>query len=265
MDHKLKVWDAVRLEEACAFDLQDRIYSHAFSPCAHSHSLIACGTADSKVRLCDLRSGSCAQMLLGHRDSVLAVQWSPQDDFLLATAGKDQTIQLWDIRGQNRSLVIFDENNSYSDMTVFEHKQRHRYDDSEKQGKVSLVMSVAEREKARAAVTSHGGPINGLQFTDDGLFLLSTGHDNRLRIWDVCEAQNMLVNFGMNIRNTHLHGIQMAMTSSLRDPWPPVVFHPNDNGIVIMYDTITGQELNSFRGHYGKVTTAVWNSFTDVS
>ena len=118
--------------------------------------------------------------------------------------------------------------------------------------------------RARAAVTSHAGPINGLQFTDDGLFLLSTGHDNRLRLWDVCACENRLVNYGGAVRNRHLHCIQMSVTSTMRDAWPPVVFHPNDNGTLLMFDMLSGRELGRLRGHYGKVTATAWNAHQDV-
>lgn len=55
---------------------------------ATSHSLVAVAVADSnQVHLVDLKSGSKTHTLRGHRKSVMAVRWSPHDEFLLATAG----------------------------------------------------------------------------------------------------------------------------------------------------------------------------------
>lgn len=41
--------------------------------------------------------------------------------------------------------------------------------------------------------TAHNGDVNGLGFTDDGLFLLSFGADDRLRLWDIASGKNTLV------------------------------------------------------------------------
>ena len=42
-------------------------------------------------------------------------------------------------------------------------------------------------------VTAHSGHVNGLCFTSDGLYLLSFGTDNALRLWDSFSGQNTLV------------------------------------------------------------------------
>ena len=42
-------------------------------------------------------------------------------------------------------------------------------------------------------VTAHNGHVNGLRFTSDGLFLVSFGTDNQLRLWDAFSGQNTLV------------------------------------------------------------------------
>ncbi len=64
-DHTVRVWDTKELEDVCDFDLGHRVHVHAFSPSATSHTLIACGTTDSLVRLCDLNSGAATHVLSG--------------------------------------------------------------------------------------------------------------------------------------------------------------------------------------------------------
>ena len=36
--------------------------------------------------------------ILGHREAIWATKWSPSNEFLLASAGMDKTIKMWDIR-----------------------------------------------------------------------------------------------------------------------------------------------------------------------
>ena len=38
---------------------------------------------------------------------------------------------------------------------------------------------------------SHDGYVNGLRFTDDGLFLVTFGRDGKIRKWNVSSGQNM--------------------------------------------------------------------------
>lgn len=42
-------------------------------------------SADPRIRLCDLKSGAFTHSLPGHRGTVLAVEWSPRHEFLLAS------------------------------------------------------------------------------------------------------------------------------------------------------------------------------------
>lgn len=41
--------------------------------------------------------------------------------------------------------------------------------------------------------TAHNGRVNGLSFTGDGLFLLTTGTDDRMRLWNSATGENTLV------------------------------------------------------------------------
>ena len=52
-----------------------------------ANSLVAVGNHSVKLRLIDLRSGSAAHTLRGHRDSVISVEWSSKDEHILASGG----------------------------------------------------------------------------------------------------------------------------------------------------------------------------------
>lgn len=49
------------------FKMPGKVYKTAMSPVATSHMLIASGTEDVQVRLCDIASGAFAHTLSGHR------------------------------------------------------------------------------------------------------------------------------------------------------------------------------------------------------
>lgn len=50
-----------------------KVYKTAMSPVATSHMLIAAGTEDVQVRLCDISSGAFAHTLSGHRGKLISI------------------------------------------------------------------------------------------------------------------------------------------------------------------------------------------------
>lgn len=51
---------------------------------------------------------------IGHREAVWAVEWSPSNEYLLATGSLDKSVRVWDIRRSNSCLLVLDQHNSDS-------------------------------------------------------------------------------------------------------------------------------------------------------
>jgi WD40 repeat protein len=68
---------------------------------------LACGVDDGSVVLVDVDSGEVRATLAGHRGQVLAVAVSA-DAALLATAGQDGTVRLWDLPARRQLRVLGD-------------------------------------------------------------------------------------------------------------------------------------------------------------
>lgn len=56
------------------FKMPGKVYKIAMSPQARAHMLIAAGTEDVQVRLCDIASGAFAHTLSGHRGMYIVVR-----------------------------------------------------------------------------------------------------------------------------------------------------------------------------------------------
>ncbi|XP_041108055.1 DNA excision repair protein ERCC-8 [Polyodon spathula] len=218
-DKTLKVWDTETLLPAEVFHFEGNVYCHNMSPIARKHSLIAVGTKDPKVQLCDLKSGSRIHILQGHRGEVLSVKWSPRYEHILATASTDSRVRLWDVRKASGSLFTLDQHND-------------------------------EKSKAssEAANTAHNGHVNGLCFTSDGLCLLTTGTDDRMRLWNSSTGENTLVNYG-KVSNESRKGLKFTVSSGCS---PEFVFVPC-GGTIAMYALYTGELITMLRGHYNSV------------
>ncbi|XP_030851877.1 DNA excision repair protein ERCC-8 [Strongylocentrotus purpuratus] len=224
MDTTLKVWDTNALKPAERFVLGKGIYSHHMSPVANKHCLIAVGTIDPHATLCDLKSGSSTHILKGHKASVVCVQWSSKDEFLLATGSRDNKILMWDIRQAKGSLMSLDQHNG-------------------------------EVVKGSSAVsTAHSGHVNGLCFTENGLHLVSCGTDNRVRLWDTLNGKNTLINYG-KVSNNMRKCIEICTSSGVQ---PDVAFIPSGSDID-MFDVFSGETDSTMKGHYNNVNCCVFH------
>ena len=167
----------------------------------------------------DLRSGASTHSLVGHHGAVLSVAWSPVDEYILASGGSDGTVRLWDVRRSAGSLGVMDLEDSVG-----------------VGGEDGLAMHARPRDRGVA----HVGACNGVVWTDDGKFLVTAGHDERVRVWDVAVGANALAHFGPIIKNTHLSTLlPLVVPSSVGSPRDRVIFYPNEKEI-LMFDLFEG-------------------------
>ncbi|KAI8817947.1 WD40-repeat-containing domain protein [Fimicolochytrium jonesii] len=242
MDSTVKVWDTNAMQSVCTFDIEQRVYATDMSMISTTHNLIATGTSDQNVRLCDLRTGAFTHSLQGHRGKVMAVRWSPRDEFLVASGGSDHTVRLWDVRKAHPHLMTLDQHVTLDSFNILTPS-----------GNIGVDRNPAAPDLARQrGTTSHNGPVNGLTFTSDGLNLLSTSHDETPRLWDVLLGCNTLTNYGPYIRNQVDQNLSPAITP-LGDCDPPLVFHPTDNRMTCVMEMRTGALAFQLKGHSARV------------
>ncbi|KAG0349105.1 DNA excision repair protein ERCC-8 [Podila humilis] len=229
-DSSVRIWDTNTMEMACSFDLESKVYSHALSSIA-THGLVATATADPRIRLCDLKSGAFTHSLPGHRGTVLTVNWSPRHEYLLASGSTDTTVRLWDIRKSSACLCSLDFHNSNS-------------------------------SPLSESNTAHSRTVNGLSFTPDGLHLATTGHDDKMRLWNLYDGQNTLTNYGTLIRNQYVSNLD-PLISPLYSGSSHSVLHPSDDRTILMFDLLSGALIKRMRGSYGRVTALAWRPRTE--
>lgn len=257
-DHHLKLYATETLAISADFDLDCVVYTHALSPIA-DHLLVACATQHPAVRLIDLRSGSSTHSLAGHYGAVLSVAWSPTLQNILASGGTDGKVRLWDIRKSSASLGVLDLEDSVG---------------------ITGTNGLGRSARSRESGKSHDGAVNALMWSDDGAYLISSGHDDRIRVWDVAIGSNTLASFGPIIKNSHLSALPMLVSPTAYTPFrKEILFYPNENEL-LMFELhegrllkrlkVPGPNVAAVRSKTGernirnKITSLVWRGQADA-
>ncbi|KAM9964716.1 hypothetical protein ACTFIW_004491 [Dictyostelium discoideum] len=283
----VEVWDTNLGQVSQTFCLENCVNSISYSQVNCTNLLIAAATTDPKVRLCDMRTNSSVHCLTGHRESVLSIKWSPFSPNLIATASKDKTIRLWDIRRGDTFLFALDQYNgsgsgeSNDDVgndigggNKNDLKQSKRYRQKLHKPKSLQTSSSSIIEKRnigggggggiggggsanltlkKEVPTAHNGTITSIAWTPDGNYLVSTGADSKIRLWDIQKGgANTMINYP-NAHNVHKIPNQICLSTNGQ-----YLFHPNGRAIHV-YETATGNLVRQLKGHFEKVNCCVFN------
>ncbi|XP_024635204.1 WD repeat-containing protein ATCSA-1 isoform X1 [Medicago truncatula] len=195
-DHHVNVWDTNTTQVVVNFKMPGKVYKTAMSTLSTSHTLIAAGTEDVQVRLCDIASGAFAHTLSGHRDGVMTVEWSASSEWVLITGGCDGAIRFWDIRRAgcfqvlNQSQTQLGRRPPLLKRSVLTKESNTKMRPVQKKvangsgsghlpiGRLSSKGPMKQKLhpgmiSTQDRATAHYGAVTGLKVTEDGMYLLS--------------------------------------------------------------------------------------------
>lgn len=277
-DHYVKVWDTNTTQVVMDFKMPGKVYGTAMSSVASTHMLIAAGSEDVQVRLCDIASGAFTHTLSGHRDGIMSLEWSASSEYILMTGGCDGAIRFWDIRRAGCFRVLDQSKTQLGRRPPFLLKSTKKGPASrivQNQKRVSVGNGKRQLTTTRKGdyqrkggdvqrlhpgmvsslnrATAHYGAVTGLRAIEDGMYLLSSGSDSRIRLWDIESGCNTLVNY---------EATRLQATKPLQLAFPEdssLVFVPCMTTIKA-YDLWSGLTSQILRGHYESVNCCCFSS-----
>lgn len=202
-DTSWRLWDVETATEVLLQEGHSRgVYAVSFNS---DGSLLASAGLDSIGRVWDLRSGRTVMILDGHLNGhikpIHALDWSP-DGHRILSGSADGWIKCWDVRKVQRTGGVGAHNSAVSDMRWFK-----GLDDpvdgtppppDDKGARVpiksgSFVVSCGFDKNVKIfsaddwtlvqTLSGHTGPVASVDYSRDGRWVVSGGHDRTLKLW----------------------------------------------------------------------------------
>ena len=215
--------------------------------------VLALGGYDKKVSIFKPKDENISDIILfgdyltGHSDSVEDIQWSPNEENVLASCGIDKSIRFWDIRQNTKNSPKILNNAHNSDVNVISWNtiRNHLFASGGDDNTFKVWDLRYLNEDPISEIKWHTGPINSIMWDPfDESQLAVCSEDNRLSVWDFSvepDEKKLFDNFNNEIPQqlVFLHQGQI----NLKD----VKFHPIFKNMLI---SSAENGLNLFRPNF---------------
>ncbi|MDM8558126.1 hypothetical protein [Candidatus Parabeggiatoa sp. HSG14] len=151
----------------------------AFSPNSH---LLATGSYKI-VKLWSVQSGQLQYNLIGHKDWVWSVAFSPNGKWL-ASASRDNTVKLWRVKSGRLQRTLKHQNEVWS--IAFSPSGKWLASAS-RDNTVKLWETVSGR--LRRTLVGHKNSVLSVAFSPSGKWLASGSQDNTIKLWNMVTGQ----------------------------------------------------------------------------
>ena len=215
--------------------------------------VLALGGYDKKVSIFKPKDENVSDIILygdylsGHADSVEDIQWSPNEENVLASCGIDKSIRFWDIRenSKNPPKIIKNAHNSDVNVISWNSIRNHLFASGGDDNTFKVWDLRYLDEPPITEIKWHTGPINSIMWDPfDESQLAVCSEDNRLSVWDFSvepDEKKLFDNYNHEIPQqlVFLHQGQI----NLKD----VKFHPVFKNMLI---SSAENGLNLFRPNF---------------
>ncbi|WP_224365094.1 patatin-like phospholipase family protein [Hyalangium versicolor] len=239
-----KGWRQIAVFEVGSWDP----FGVQFSP--RSERLLGIGSDEKKLAVWNaLPDGSWAPAgTLAHSAPVRCAAWSPDGSRVISGA-VDGSVSLWEGvgRGEVPRKVLASELGAVSQVAW------HRGGD-----RIAVASEQGARVFTRAGLScyacdGHRGPVIDLAWSPDGRWLLTTGEDGSVRIWEANTGRFVMI---LRMTGSLIAGARWHPDSKRVATW-------DQDARCIVWQALTGELEMSLYGHLSVITRAAWRPGQD--
>ncbi len=154
---------------------------------------------DDLVKIWKVNDGQLANVLDAHSGAVLNIVFS-HDGTMMASGGDDYTVKLWNT--QNWQVTSTFSGDFYSvyglafspddkllvsggrDKGLFGEFLQYHFDYKSDENSVTMLMWDVEQKVLVKQFNGHSDDVNNIEFSRDGQFIISSGADGKVILWD---------------------------------------------------------------------------------
>jgi WD40 repeat protein len=200
--------------------------------------LLASSSDDQIIRIWDIQTGRCLQMLSGHTDMVLALAFSANGQWLVS-GSYDQTIRLWNVRSGQCFHVLQAHDRTVNGVTFSPDGQIIASGGSDRLVRLWDVQT----GRCLHVLQGHKSVVPALCFSSDGQRLVSSSLDQSLRLWQVQDGQCLKV----------LEGHSGWVAAVIFSPDGQLIASGSADQTIRLWDGQTGRCLKVLHGHTGQI------------
>ncbi|GLD95829.1 hypothetical protein PINS_up004507 [Pythium insidiosum] len=241
---------------------RDQVWALAWS--LANEFQLATGSRNGEIRFWDIRrSGATACLLALNQDGAADVPGRSR--------GSSSSISssLTNVKRPTRPMTLqaaATASSSSRSLTSRQRAERQRQEEQQQHKRRRLEKGTAARSDPHQAASvslarAHSSAVNALAFTPDGRFLLSSGHDDKLRLWHGTTGEHLFANYEGTVSSKVSRRVQLAVVQEGDAANGTLVFHPNGTDGELAAFAVHGADgkaVSRYTAHYRAISACCY-------
>ncbi len=245
-DDTVRLWDVDKAERVHTFGGRTGSVNSVCFSSDDRYGLS--GSNDGNARLWDLETGKCLHVFEGHAGYVTSVCMSSDGRYALS-GSHDRTVRLWDVT-TGECLHVFEGHKTFVCSVNLSMDGRYALSGSDDR---TVRLWDVHTGKCLRTLEGHTSFVRSVYLSKDGRYALSGSKDKTIRLWELPLRS-------LRILEGHTASVNsVCLSSDGRHALSGGGMYGRDNTIRL-WETETGECLQTFEGHTGDVTSVYLSS-----